>query len=127
MAGKDIIQKRMALQAVESATDAAFKLQETIAEVQVVLAKARDALAVLESTVHHALVDAHPPVCPKCHGPMTARRNRESGGWFWGCVAYPKCKGSRDPMKWQEEALAKLREATGYEPRQLSIIPKDDG
>lgn len=33
--------------------------------------------------------------CPVCGGKMVKRHDR-NGRPFWGCAAYPKCKGSRD-------------------------------
>ena len=39
------------------------------------------------------------PNCPKCGGPMvlrTAKRGPNAGNQFWGCTAYPKCKGTVD-------------------------------
>lgn len=38
------------------------------------------------------------PACPLCAKPMrlcTARQGPHSGSQFWGCSAYPKCKGTR--------------------------------
>lgn len=38
------------------------------------------------------------PVCPICGRPMvlrTARRGSHAGSTFWGCSAYPSCKGKR--------------------------------
>jgi len=38
------------------------------------------------------------PVCPICAGAMkrrTAKRGVNVGGEFWGCVSYPRCKGTR--------------------------------
>jgi len=38
------------------------------------------------------------PTCPLCGKPMalrTARKGRNAGSQFWGCCAYPKCKGVR--------------------------------
>ncbi len=32
--------------------------------------------------------------CPECDGPMTSRANRQTGQRFWGCNAYPQCKGT---------------------------------
>lgn len=32
--------------------------------------------------------------CPLCDGPMTPRASQH--GKFWGCQAYPKCKGTRN-------------------------------
>jgi restriction system protein len=39
------------------------------------------------------------PACPRCKGLMklrTAKRGANAGAQFWGCAAYPKCKGTRD-------------------------------
>lgn len=39
------------------------------------------------------------PVCPTCGKPMTlrtARAGRNAGSQFWGCSAYPQCKGVRN-------------------------------
>lgn len=38
------------------------------------------------------------PACPICAKPMvrrTAKRGANAGGEFWGCTAYPTCKGTR--------------------------------
>jgi four helix bundle suffix protein len=38
----------------------------------------------------------HIPACPKCGKPMvlrTARTGKNAGQQFWGCSAYPDCKG----------------------------------
>ncbi len=34
--------------------------------------------------------------CPECGGPMVSRKSQH--GVFWGCRAYPQCKGTRDSM-----------------------------
>lgn len=34
--------------------------------------------------------------CPECDGPMMSRQNRQDGTRFWGCKAYPRCRGTRD-------------------------------
>lgn len=126
--GKEAVRAKLVLQTVDTATSAAFQLQEKLRELDGLLSRTRDALAVLEATVHHALVDAHPPICPRCRGGMTARQNRETGGWFWGCLAYPGCKGSLDPMKWREEALVRLRAVVNEDakeaPTQLAAFPE---
>ncbi len=39
-----------------------------------------------------------PPACPACGKPMvqrTARRGAQAGRAFWGCSAYPGCRGTR--------------------------------
>jgi len=41
---------------------------------------------------------ANEPACPVCGRSMvrrTARRGQKAGGEFWGCVAYPECRGTR--------------------------------
>ena len=35
-----------------------------------------------------------PPACPACGQPMVKRKSRD-GAEFWGCSAYPACKGHR--------------------------------
>jgi len=38
------------------------------------------------------------PKCPQCDGGMakrTAKKGRGAGSQFWGCLSYPKCKGTR--------------------------------
>lgn len=38
-----------------------------------------------------------PPACPNCAGAMvrrTARKGAQAGNSFWGCAAYPKCRGT---------------------------------
>jgi restriction system protein len=38
------------------------------------------------------------PTCPSCGGAMvlrTARRGTKAGSEFWGCSAYPRCRGTR--------------------------------
>jgi len=47
-------------------------------------------------SVHDA--PAAPPTCPKCGEPMwkrTARSGANAGREFWGCPAYPRCRGTR--------------------------------
>ena len=42
--------------------------------------------------------DKNFPACPVCGGVMvlrTARRGSKAGSRFWGCAAYPECRGSR--------------------------------
>ncbi|MFZ5579459.1 MAG: restriction endonuclease [Pseudomonadota bacterium] len=45
------------------------------------------------------IAPACPPACPKCSSPMVKRqasRGTHAGQSFWGCPAYPKCRGTRD-------------------------------
>ena len=42
------------------------------------------------------------PVCPECGKPMlrrTARQGPRAGKSFWGCTAYPRCRGTRPVEK----------------------------
>jgi restriction system protein len=42
------------------------------------------------------------PACPHCRKPMVIRKARtgaNAGGDFWGCAAYPKCRGIRAIFK----------------------------
>jgi ssDNA-binding Zn-finger/Zn-ribbon topoisomerase 1 len=34
--------------------------------------------------------------CPTCGGPMLRRSNRQTGRPFWGCKAFPACRGTRN-------------------------------
>jgi ssDNA-binding Zn-finger/Zn-ribbon topoisomerase 1 len=34
--------------------------------------------------------------CPECDGSMTSRKNSSTGQRFWGCNAFPKCRGTRN-------------------------------
>lgn len=38
--------------------------------------------------------DADLPTCPDCNQPMRKRRSKK--GEFWGCSAYPECRGTRE-------------------------------
>ncbi len=41
--------------------------------------------------------DLKPPACPNCHALMalrTAKSGKNVGSQFWGCTAYPECKGT---------------------------------
>jgi len=37
----------------------------------------------------------NPTSCPRCGSNMAKRTNRKTGDVFWGCVNFPKCKGTR--------------------------------
>ncbi len=46
--------------------------------------------------------DTPPPSCPDCGQPMVRRHVRtgpDQGKAFWGCPAYPACKGTREVRK----------------------------
>jgi restriction system protein len=45
--------------------------------------------------LHAAPADSAAPVCPHCQATMVLRHNKTSGEAFWGCSAYPVCRGTR--------------------------------
>jgi DNA topoisomerase-1 len=45
--------------------------------------------------------------CDNCGGPMTVRQGRR--GFFLGCSAYPKCRGTKEPG---EATLEKIMAVT---------------
>lgn len=54
--------------------------------------------------------------CPQCGGPMTSRKNRATGQFFWGCANFPTCKGTRNtdgeaPNRRDEDASAERDDA----------------
>ena len=66
-----------------------------IKQVQGQTAPAQNALAAVNDDVPTS------PSCPKCCEPMqkrTARSGANAGSQFWGCPAYPRCRGTR-PLK----------------------------
>jgi len=46
---------------------------------------------------------ASPPACPRCGKPMVLRISEH--GSFWGCQSYPRCHGTRNLTKAQQEEL----------------------
>ena len=36
------------------------------------------------------------PLCPHCHSAMVLRTRKQSSERFWGCPAYPRCRGTRN-------------------------------
>ena len=39
--------------------------------------------------------EAAEPSCPRCDAAMYERFNRQTSRMFWGCINYPRCKGTR--------------------------------
>ncbi len=39
--------------------------------------------------------DDQPPLCPRCDRRLTLRTASRDGSMFWGCPAWPDCKGRR--------------------------------
>jgi len=70
-------------------------------------------------------------LCPKCNSPMvrrTARKGPNAGGQFWGCIRYPRCKGTRNisSATSSREAGSKTEEAAPLSrpwPRQIIVKP----
>ena len=58
--------------------------------------------------------------CPQCDGPMTSRKNSSTGQRFWGCNAYPKCKGTRNT-----DGEAPRRSRDDDEPPPFDRSPSD--
>jgi ssDNA-binding Zn-finger/Zn-ribbon topoisomerase 1 len=62
------------------------------------------------------MTDKYKTLCPDCDGEMVSRTGQY--GVFWGCKAYPKCKGTRDSMgrskadreEWKKEQATKQGE-----------------
>jgi restriction system protein len=73
------------------------ELVTLVREVQQACPPAQDPIARIEPTVASSLAPtpALPPACPKCSVPMAQRTNRQTGTAFWGCIAYPRCRGTR--------------------------------
>lgn len=70
------------------------RLLELVREVQ---RQSRDATAVsprVEPTLHPE-ASATPLPCPSCGKSMVQRHNRQTHASFWGCTAYPRCRGTR--------------------------------
>lgn len=53
--------------------------------------------------------------CPDCNGEMISRKSQY--GTFWGCKAYPKCKGTRDSngMSRAEREAAKAENEKSFD------------
>ena len=51
-------------------------------------------------------IEVNSPNCSECHSPMsirTARRGGNRGNKFWGCSAFPECRGLRNIDENQED------------------------
>ena len=49
-------------------------------------------------------VDEDAPLCPRCKSPMRVRHGRS--GDFWGCTAYPTCRGTREIDSNRQQSVA---------------------
>ena len=53
-----------------------------------------ESLIALKDAAKTALATSGGPVCPDC-GAAMAKRHDRNGRAFWGCVNYPRCRGTR--------------------------------
>lgn len=60
--------------------------------------------------------------CPTCGGPMTSRKHGATGQRFWGCNAYPSCRGTRNT---DGEAPRRLREDVEIPDASADDLPSD--
>jgi restriction system protein len=51
--------------------------------------------AEFEAAVPTAPASSAAPTCPRCGKAMVERGNRKTGQKFWGCSAFPACRGVR--------------------------------
>lgn len=58
-----------------------------------------EAYLALQDKVQESAAKAGDKACPVCGGKMVKRHDR-NGRPFWGCAAYPRCKGSRN---WEQQ------------------------
>ncbi len=60
------------------------------------------------------------PACPDCGKPMRMRKaksGKNAGRDFWGCTAYPECKGTREADGWDKD----------LQPPSTTATPVDGG
>ena len=48
-----------------------------------------------EPVIDPAMAGSTSPSCPACKAAMVRRTNRHTGEGFWGCSAFPVCRGAR--------------------------------
>jgi restriction system protein len=56
-----------------------------------------------------------PPLCPLCDAPMSkraARKGSKAGNEFWGCTAFPRCKGTRANEESKDKDFATIPDAS---------------
>jgi ssDNA-binding Zn-finger/Zn-ribbon topoisomerase 1 len=66
------------------------------------------------------------PTCPECGSVMCKRYNSKDGSPFWGCPAYPKCRGLK---RWEYDSAAPLIDLAekALDRRSLPSSPGGDG
>lgn len=73
-------------------------LLRMIREVQAAPAQAVATARPLKPMLVHAprgVETVVPPACPRCGKAMVERSNKRTGEVFWGCSAFPACRGTR--------------------------------
>lgn len=68
------------------------------------------------------------PLCPKCGGEMVVRRRRSDGHKFWGCKAFPRCRGSRN-YRGEDKQPQPKKEFTpsAYQQAVFDAVKRADG
>jgi hypothetical protein len=70
------------------------ELAQAISEWQATVSEERKSKHVENLRKSHASVkEGETPVCPYCGGEMVLRKSKKDGTSFYGCKAYPKCRG----------------------------------
>ena len=70
------------------------ELAQAISEWQATVSEERKSKHVENLRKSHASVkEGDNPLCPYCGGEMVLRKSRKNGTSFYGCKAYPKCRG----------------------------------
>lgn len=73
------------------------------------------------------------PYCNSCGALLRPRQAKATGSWFWGCSAYPDCKGSKPwdrpeplttPTAQTDQAIAIAHLPNGHVT--LSVLADDD-
>lgn len=70
------------------------ELAQAISEWQATVSEERKSKHVENLKKRHASVkEGDIPLCPYCGGEMVLRKSKKNGTSFYGCKAYPKCRG----------------------------------
>jgi len=54
----------------------------------------RTLASILRHIHQHEMKNTPQVLCPICKGPTELKTNRKTANRFWGCIAWPKCKGT---------------------------------
>ncbi len=90
-------------------------VERVLAEVDAIgdlLVILRTRLSAIYLLLDGAMFEAHPPLCPRCGGPMIIRtQHNNPHSRFLGCAAYTKthCKGSLNLDTWRQQAEEAVR------------------